>query len=195
MGAELAAVGARLAGPQPVVRPRGLRRPLLPAGRVARPPHRTGCLRPRPGRGGQAGGMADPGEGCPDDLCPRRQPAGGRVHQGRPRGPARPRVHTRPLRMSLVLLDPGLLSLLVDHGRPRWRSLGVPLGGAADRAALAVGNALVGNPPDALALEFTLAGPTLGARDPAACAVFGAPFHTTVNGRPVAAGSTFTLEP
>lgn len=96
--------------------------------------------------------------------------------------------------MSLALLDPGPLALLVDHGRPRWRSLGVPLGGAADRAALAVGNALVGNPPDALALEFTLAGPTLEARNPAACAVFGAPFHVTVTGRPVAAGTTFTLE-
>src|SRR5207249_4526307 len=83
----------------------------------------------------------------------------------------------------------------VDHGRPRWRSLGVPLGGAADRAALAVGNALVGNPPDALALEFTLSGPTLEAREPAACTVFGAPFHLTANGRPVAAGTTFTLEP
>jgi antagonist of KipI len=67
--------------------------------------------------------------------------------------------------------------------------------GGADRAALALGNALVGNPPDALALEFTLAGPTLEAREPAACVVFGAPFHLTVNGRSLAAGTTFTLEP
>lgn len=97
--------------------------------------------------------------------------------------------------MSLLLHDPGVLALLVDHGRPRWRSLGVPVGGAADRAALALGNALVGNPPDALAVEFTLTGPIVEARDPTACAVFGAPFHPTVNGRPVEVGTTFTLEP
>jgi biotin-dependent carboxylase-like uncharacterized protein len=95
--------------------------------------------------------------------------------------------------MSLRVLDPGLLSLLVDAGRPRWRSLGVPLGGASDRAALALGNALVGNAPDALALEVTLRGPTLEALDPAACVVFGAAFTLTANGRPVPAGTTFTL--
>jgi len=97
--------------------------------------------------------------------------------------------------MSLLVRDPGLLSLLVDHGRPRWRSLGVPVGGAADRAALAVGNALVGNPPDAPAVEFTLTGPTIEADGPAACAVFGAPFSLAVDGRPLTAGTTFTLEP
>jgi antagonist of KipI len=97
--------------------------------------------------------------------------------------------------MSLALLDSGLLCLLVDRGRPRWRSLGVPVGGAADRTALALGNALVGNPPDAVALEVTLAGPTLEARHPTAGVVFGAPFQITANRRPVAAGTTFTLEP
>ena len=95
--------------------------------------------------------------------------------------------------MSLAVLDPGLLSLPVDRGRPRWRSLGVPLGGAADTAALALGNALVGNSPGAVALEVALAGPTLEARHPTACAVFGAPFQLAVDGRPVAAGTTFTL--
>src|SRR5438067_8958939 len=96
--------------------------------------------------------------------------------------------------MSLLVREPGLLSLLVDRGRPRSRALGVPVGGAADRAALALGNALVGNPPDALAVEITLAGPVLEARHPAACVVFGAPFLCTVNGRPVPPGTTFTLE-
>lgn len=97
--------------------------------------------------------------------------------------------------MSLRLIQPGVQSLLVDAGRPRWRSLGVPLGGAADRGALAIGNALVGNPPTALALELTLVGPTLEAIHPAACAIFGAPFHVTINGKPGPdAGTTFMLE-
>ena len=62
--------------------------------------------------------------------------------------------------MSLTVIAPGLYTLPVDAGRVGHRALGVPTGGAADRAALALGNALVGNPPDACGLELTLAGPT-----------------------------------
>jgi antagonist of KipI len=97
--------------------------------------------------------------------------------------------------MSLAVVDAGLYSLLVDAGRPGTRALGVPLGGAADRAALALGNALVGNPPDAPALEITLAGPTLRAEHRTACVLFGAPFSLSVANRPaLVAGTTFTLE-
>lgn len=97
--------------------------------------------------------------------------------------------------MSLRVVEPGLLSLLVDAGRPRSRAIGVPLGGAADRAALALGNALVGNDPDSPALEVTLAGPTLEALHQIACVVFGAPFSLLVNGEPRTAGTTLTLNP
>ena len=96
--------------------------------------------------------------------------------------------------MSLRVVDPGLLSLLVDLGRPRSRALGVPVGGAADRGALALGNALLGNPPDAPAIEFTLSGPTVQADHPTACVVFGAPFRLAVDARGIEAGMTFTLE-
>ena len=61
----------------------------------------------------------------------------------------------------LKVLSPGLCSLLVDHGRPHTRRFGVPVGGAADRSALAIGNAVLDNPPDAAALEITLVGPVL----------------------------------
>ena len=97
--------------------------------------------------------------------------------------------------MSLRLIHPGVTALLVDAGRPRWRSLGVPVGGAADDAALALGNALVGNAPDALALEFTLSGPTLEAMHPTACVIFGAPFALAIDGKPAEAGTTFMLNP
>ncbi|MFM8273075.1 MAG: allophanate hydrolase, partial [Gemmata sp.] len=97
--------------------------------------------------------------------------------------------------MSLRVREPGLQSLLVDFGRARARALGVPVGGAADRAALTLGNALVGNDPHAVALEVTLAGPTLEARHQVACVIFGAPFQSRVNGAPhTPAGTTFTLE-
>src|SRR5262245_17186912 len=97
--------------------------------------------------------------------------------------------------MTLRVRDPGLFSLLVDRGRVHSRHLGVPLGGAADRAALALGNGLVGNTPDAVALEVTLVGPTLEALHPIACVVFGAAFRSSVNGREIPPGTTFTLEP
>jgi antagonist of KipI len=97
--------------------------------------------------------------------------------------------------MSLLVREAGLLSLLVDYGRPRSRHLGVPLGGAADRAALALGNALVGNSPDSPALEMTLAGPVIEAQQPTACVIFGAAFQSTISGRPIPRGTTFTLEP
>ncbi|HEY1189753.1 MAG TPA: biotin-dependent carboxyltransferase family protein, partial [Gemmata sp.] len=86
-------------------------------------------------------------------------------------------------------------SLLVDFGRERSRALGVPVGGAADRAALSLGNALVGNPPDAVALEVAFVGPELEARHPIACVIFGAPFQSAVNGNPLAPGTTFQLHP
>jgi antagonist of KipI len=96
---------------------------------------------------------------------------------------------------SLRVLDPGLFTLLVDFGRPGSRSLGVPIGGAADRTSLALGNALVGNPSDAPALEITLTGPTLRAKASLAGVVFGAPFHLTSDCQRLTAGKTFTLRP
>jgi biotin-dependent carboxylase-like uncharacterized protein len=95
--------------------------------------------------------------------------------------------------MSLRLLEPGLQTLVVDFGRPATRSLGVPLGGAADRWSLTLGNALVGNPPDAAALEVCLAGPTLQAGCDVGCVVFGAPFEVLRGDERLPAGWTFTL--
>jgi antagonist of KipI len=73
------------------------------------------------------------------------------------------------------------------------RGLGVPVGGPADRLALALGNALVGNPPFTPALEITLTGPTLVADADVGVCVFGAPFRTDRDGEPVEPNATFTL--
>lgn len=96
--------------------------------------------------------------------------------------------------MSLIVRQPGLYSLLVDRGRPCCRALGVPVGGAADRAALAIGNALVGNPSEAVALELTLHGATLQAEQTVAGVLFGAAFEMALNTRAIAPSTTFTLE-
>jgi antagonist of KipI len=95
--------------------------------------------------------------------------------------------------MSLCVLAPGTHSLLVDAGRPRTRGFGVPIGGPADRTSLALGNALVGNPPLTPALEITLSGPTLVADADTGMCVFGAPFRLDCAGEPKPAGHTFTL--
>jgi antagonist of KipI len=83
----------------------------------------------------------------------------------------------------------------VDAGRPGTRSLGVPVGGAADRACWTLGNALVGNPPDAPALELAVKGPILRADAELAGAVFGAPFVLSSARQSLRAGRTFTLTP
>jgi biotin-dependent carboxylase-like uncharacterized protein len=95
--------------------------------------------------------------------------------------------------MSLTVLEPGPLSMIVDLGRPHHRSLGVPLGGAADRAAYMQGNALVGNEPGAAALEFALVGPTLRADACLGCVIFGAPFDAWIDDQPLHIGTTFNL--
>jgi antagonist of KipI len=93
----------------------------------------------------------------------------------------------------LRVIAPGLATRVVDRGRPRSRSLGVPVGGAADRTSYLVGNALVGNGPDAAALEITLSGPTLEATCELACVVYGAPFDLDNDRQSLRAGKTFTL--
>ena len=95
--------------------------------------------------------------------------------------------------MSLRVIEPGLHSLLVDFGRPGSRSLGVAVGGAADRTALAIGNALVGNAPTATALEVALSGPVLQADASTACVVYGARFEIMTELRRFQAGKSFTL--
>ncbi|MSU76886.1 MAG: biotin-dependent carboxyltransferase [Gemmataceae bacterium] len=95
--------------------------------------------------------------------------------------------------MTLTIHDHGLASRLVDLGRPRSRHLGVPVGGAADRRSLALGNALVGNAVDALALEIALKGPRLRADCDLGCVVFGAPVEAWLEGVPMLPNRTFTL--
>jgi len=95
--------------------------------------------------------------------------------------------------MSVRVLSPGAFSLVVDAGRPRSRGLGVPVGGPADSAGLALCNALVGNPPLVPALEITLAGPTLIADADTGMCVFGAPFQISRDDDTIPPGHTFTL--
>lgn len=76
--------------------------------------------------------------------------------------------------MSLEVLEAGFGNCIQDAGRTGYRSIGVPLSGAADPLLLTCANYLLGNPPAAPALEVTLMGPRLLAvAGPVRCALVG----------------------
>lgn len=61
----------------------------------------------------------------------------------------------------LRIISPGARTLLQDRGFQGGRAMGIPPGGVMDRMALALLNALLGNPPGTEALEVTLTAPAL----------------------------------
>lgn len=61
----------------------------------------------------------------------------------------------------ITVLKPGLLTSVMDLGRPGFQRHGVVVGGALDRFAARVANAIVGNPEDAALLEIAQQGPEL----------------------------------
>jgi allophanate hydrolase subunit 2 len=103
----------------------------------------------------------------------------------------------------IEVLRAGLCDLVMDQGRFGYGALGVPVGGAADPAALAAANRLVGNAAGLAGLEITLAGPVLRFPAGGMVALTGARFAATrSSGAKVAwnqtlvlaAGETLTLE-
>jgi biotin-dependent carboxylase-like uncharacterized protein len=84
--------------------------------------------------------------------------------------------------MGLIVIDPGLSTTVQDLGRPGYREWGVTPGGAFDRGAAGLANALVGNDGDCAVLELTLVGGTYQADEPLALAIAGAPMEARVLG-------------
>ena len=78
--------------------------------------------------------------------------------------------------MSLQVLRPGLLTTVQDLGRHGHQNVGLCPGGAMDPVALALANALVGNPPGEAALEITVIGPELEFGEASLVALCGAEF-------------------
>ena len=85
---------------------------------------------------------------------------------------------------SLLVEKPGLLTTVQDLGRPGYGPLGVSPSGVADPVALRLGNLLVGNEPDAAALEMTLVGGRYTFPEGAVIALAGADFGANLGGRP-----------
>ena len=80
----------------------------------------------------------------------------------------------------LHVVEPGFQTTVQDLGRAGLGDQGISPAGAMDPLALRLGNLVVGNPPDAAALEMTLVGPTLRFEADAVVALAGAPFAATL---------------
>jgi KipI family sensor histidine kinase inhibitor len=98
---------------------------------------------------------------------------------------------------SVEVVRPGMLSTIQDLGRRGHRARGVPLSGGADAFALRMVNALVGNPENTAALEFTLTGPDLKFSHDTVIALGGAKFGKFPLWQPMKApaGATLSLGP
>jgi antagonist of KipI len=96
---------------------------------------------------------------------------------------------------SLVVEAPGLLTTVQDLGRVGYGALGVSPSGAADPAALRLGNLLVGNEPGAAALEMTLVGGSFLFPEGAVIALAGADFAATLDGQPLEMWTPHAVQP
>lgn len=83
----------------------------------------------------------------------------------------------------LEVIEAGLIATVQDLGRYGFRQFGVPVSGAVDSFALRAANALVGNPPEAAALEIGVGGAAVAPADDCLVAATGAGFDLLVRGR------------
>jgi antagonist of KipI len=87
--------------------------------------------------------------------------------------------------VTLEVLEGGLLTTVQDLGRYGYERFGIPVAGAMDPFALRAANALVGNAWDQAALEITITGPVLRARQSCLIAVTGGNLTPRLNGREI----------
>ncbi|MCJ8521069.1 allophanate hydrolase [Pseudorhizobium tarimense] len=93
----------------------------------------------------------------------------------------------------LTILKHGPLMTVQDGGRYAYRSRGVSTSGAVDRGAHAIGNALVGNDPEAAAIEFALMGGSFSADRDVLVAITGGACTVEIDGKPVTTWESHVL--
>ena len=96
--------------------------------------------------------------------------------------------------MELTIKKAGMLTSVQDLGRWGYQSSGVPVAGAMDLPALKLGNAMLGNPEGAAALEVTLLGPEIEVKGGGAAVFAGADLGFSVNGRAVGSWRAVVLQ-
>ncbi len=84
--------------------------------------------------------------------------------------------------MTMLVKQPGLLSLLQDSGRFGAHQIGLTNGGPLDQQAYAWANRLLGNQPNACAIEVSFGGLQLQTQVDTYIAVTGAPMALTIDG-------------
>jgi antagonist of KipI len=83
--------------------------------------------------------------------------------------------------MSISIIKPGLLGTIQDMGRYGYGSLGINCGGAMDRYAAQLANALVGNNSHEAVIEIHFPGPQILFEQNALISITGANFSATLN--------------
>lgn len=96
--------------------------------------------------------------------------------------------------MELIIRKAGMLTSVQDLGRWGYQSSGVPVAGAMDLPALRIGNAMLGNPEGAAALEVTLLGPEIEVKGGGAAVFAGADLGFSVNGRAIGSWQAVVLK-
>jgi KipI family sensor histidine kinase inhibitor len=94
-----------------------------------------------------------------------------------------------------VVEQPGLHTVLQDGGRRGMAAIGVPTAGPADPTSFSLANRLVGNSPEACALEMTAQGPALRCLSPTFVAVVGGSPDVRVGGRSASPGQVIPVGP
>ena len=93
----------------------------------------------------------------------------------------------------LSVLDTGPLTTVQDTGRYGLRAFGVPRAGPMDRLAFDMANLLVGNPPNAAAIEFASLGGRFRVSGDTTLAVTGPGVELTIDGMARAAHQTLKI--
>lgn len=93
--------------------------------------------------------------------------------------------------MRLQIIHPGILATVQDGGRPLMRRYGVPTGGAADRYAFRLVNAVLGNDPACAVTETAGSGFQAVAQEAGVCAWIGPGSQLLVNGEDMQQGRAF----
>lgn len=94
----------------------------------------------------------------------------------------------------LRVIHPGPLSTVQDLGRFGYLKFGLPPSGAADEFSFRIGNALLGNPPEAACLELTVGGGKYQVLEDSIVAITGADMGPKMNGSPAKNWETIILK-
>lgn len=90
--------------------------------------------------------------------------------------------------MSVIIERMAGFATVQDRGRQGFQAGGVPRSGAMDSLSLALANLVVGNAPEAAAMEWALAGGSLRFQVAATVSLAGAEVVASLNGKPISAG-------